>query len=183
MARSRAEAEVTAHSLTCGGLRDPVGLDEARPRFGWQIRGKSRGALQTGYQVQLSHGAELLWDTGRVASSSSLNVACEAPALGARKRHSWRVRVWDGTGLPSPWSPVASFETGLLDEQWRATWIGRARHGLSDAPPATLFRRAFVLPNAPLRARLYINARGIFEALDQWASRWTECTRTGLDRL
>lgn len=48
--------------------------------------------------------------------------------------------------------------------QWRAKWIGLHRAVENDAPPAVYLRREFSLPEAPSAARLYITARGLFEA-------------------
>ena len=47
---------------------DPVGIDAPLPRLSWQLRSAERGAIQTGYQIQvaaspaaLSSGPDRVW--------------------------------------------------------------------------------------------------------------------------
>ncbi len=74
----------------------------------------------------------------------------------------WRVMVWDKDGKPSPWSETARFEIGPFGKgDITASWIG------SDTPrdkpdlPVPMFRKAFRLAAAPVKARLYVSALGI----------------------
>jgi len=94
------------------------------------------------------------WDSGRVESSASADVAypSEAPGglggivpPGASRaappmpsgRYSWKVRVWDEGGLASGWSEPAWFELELdRTSGWHASWIApggprEERHGAS----------------------------------------------------
>jgi alpha-L-rhamnosidase len=119
--------------LTCEGMVEPLGMGIAAPRLSWQVTDTRRGAVQTAYEVRVSSSLEKLakeqgdvWDTGRVESSESLNVAYAGPALASRGRYYWQVRVWDGDGKASAYSKASWWEMGLLArEDWKAQWITR----------------------------------------------------------
>ena len=119
-------------SLLCESLVEPMGMDVTRPRLSWKLTDGRRGARQTAYQIQVgSSEAKLaayqadVWDSGKVESGASLNIAYSGPALLPSRRYYWRVRVWDQDGKPYPPSIVSWWETGLIgQENWRAEWIG-----------------------------------------------------------
>ena len=49
----------------------PMGLDEARPRFSWQMRSEERGAAQAAYRLTLTdEQGQTVWDSGRRTSST-----------------------------------------------------------------------------------------------------------------
>ncbi|MCA2211861.1 family 78 glycoside hydrolase catalytic domain [Jidongwangia harbinensis] len=120
---------VGASPVTVGGLTterrtDPVGVDTAKPRFGWRLSTAAKGQLQGRYQVTVgtTPGAADVWDSGTVASQQSVDVGYGGPALAADRTYHWRVRVWDGQGRPSPWSAPARFDTAPAG--WDADFIG-----------------------------------------------------------
>lgn len=165
-------------SATTERRLDPLGLDVARPRFGWKLAGPG-GQAQGGYQVIVAssnaaaaNGTGDVWDSGRVASGQSVDVTYNGPALASQTRYYWRVRIWDTQGRPSGWGAVRSFETGLISPatEWQGAFIGQpAGAGLSGAtwiwypegdpaagvPPATRYFRGTVnLAAAPTAASL-----------------------------
>ena len=80
----------------------------------------------------MASGAEL-WDSGRVESASSVDVAYAGRPLPPAAECEWAVQVWDEAGAASEWSEPARFRTGLAG--WSAQWIGRDRvHDPADAP-------------------------------------------------
>ena len=162
---------------TLGGLRveylaNPIGIDIVRPRLSWRIASTRRNTMQAAYQIQvdtsdarLARGASLLWDSGKVASDASVFVDYGGPPAVARTRYYWRVRVWDASGRASPWSPVAFWETGLLEPaDWTAQWIGPPPTAADSLPsPSPLLRRAFRVANRVRSARLYVTSHGLYE--------------------
>jgi alpha-L-rhamnosidase len=92
----------------------------------------------------------------------------------------WKVRVWTGAGTPSAWSDTASFETGIGGTAaWTAAWISWDPAAVPFEPatepgpvdqvalgltPAPYLRRDFDVPPGLACARLYITARGLYEA-------------------
>lgn len=136
-------------NLRCEYLRDPLGIDEARPRLSWALHGGARGERQSGYQVLVASTVERLlagqgdlWDTGVVPDQmtddavATLAVEYDGSALGSGQRAWWTVRVWDAAGAPSPHPEPACWEMGLLaPDDWRAEWIGRHDPVPPHAPP------------------------------------------------
>ncbi|MEH1168718.1 family 78 glycoside hydrolase catalytic domain [Micromonospora sp. CPCC 205539] len=129
-AAAPAAATLTATGLTTERATDPIGLDVAQPRLGWQIEATTRGVLQESYQVRVATSADRLgapdvWDSGRVRSRQSTLVAYAGPQLNPRTRYAWQVQVWDTAGNASGWSAPASWETGVRGGAgWQADWIG-----------------------------------------------------------
>ena len=119
-------------NLQVDDLNKPLGIDNATPRFSWQLDDPARGAMQTAYRVTVATRAELLangkadvWDSGKVASGESLNVKYAGPAVKASTRYFWRVEAWDKDGKAYPASEGTWWETGLLDQNaWKSEWIG-----------------------------------------------------------
>jgi alpha-L-rhamnosidase len=123
-----AGSPVTLAGLTTERRTDPVGLDTAKPRFGWRLVSTATGQLQGRYQLTVgtTPGAADIWDSGQVTSGQSVDIAYGGPALASDRTYHWRVRVWDAQGRPSPWSAAARFDTGLFDPaaEWQADFIG-----------------------------------------------------------
>ena len=118
--------------LTCEYLNNPMGIDEPAPRFSWQINDARRGAVQSAYQIVVSTDRNKLlkdqggvWDTGKVQSQRSILAPYEGKTLQSNTRYFWKVRTWDADGKPSPYSKIAFWQMGLLqDFEWQAKWIG-----------------------------------------------------------
>jgi alpha-L-rhamnosidase len=176
-------------SLKCEHLENPLGLDETAPRLSWQIRDSRQGAKQSAYRIAAASTQELLesrpdlWDSGKVRGDGCLDVTYAGKKLGSRQRVFWRVMTWDHKGKGSAWSEAAFFETGLLKPGgWTARWIGGAAGPSETGGPCPRFRREFRLEGKIRSARLYITARGVFEARingqrvgrDHFAPGWTE---------
>ncbi|WP_275980092.1 alpha-L-rhamnosidase [Couchioplanes caeruleus] len=119
-----AASPVTVAGLTTERRTNPVGIDAAKPHFGWRLVTSAKGQVQGRYQVTVGTqpGAADVWDSGQVASRQSVDVTYGGPALAADRTYHWRVRVWDAQGRPSPWSAPARFDTGL--DAWQAGFIG-----------------------------------------------------------
>jgi alpha-L-rhamnosidase len=119
--------------LKCEAMREPLGIDIVHPKLSWQIQDNRRGAKQTAYEIRVAASAETfaqdhadIWDSGRVKSDQSVNVAYAGPPLASGKRYYWQVRAWDQQGQPSPYSQPTWWEMGLLSAQdWKAKWITR----------------------------------------------------------
>ncbi|MFB7248428.1 family 78 glycoside hydrolase catalytic domain [Streptomyces populi] len=167
---------------------NPLGVDTARPRFGWRLDSTERQQRQAGYQIQVSStaaGGGDLWDSGRVPSGRQIDIAYAGRPLASLTRYFWRVRVWDSQGRSGTWSEPEWFETGLLApaDEWRAAFIGRpAGPDLSGAgwiwypegdpaagrPAETrYFRRAFTLTDAPTAATLVVTGD---DTADVWVN-------------
>ncbi|HTW10605.1 MAG TPA: family 78 glycoside hydrolase catalytic domain [Acidimicrobiales bacterium] len=143
--------------------REALGIGEAKPRISWKTQAEPDWS-QDAYEVEVVfRGATIT--SGRVESQASVLVPWPGPALGSRERASVRVRVW-GNGAPSVWSEVSTVEAGLLKpSDWEAVPVGPAwpEDPSSDRRRPPLVRRPFTLSAAPLTARLYVTAHGLYE--------------------
>jgi len=173
--------------LRCAHQVNPLGVAAARVRLSWLLEGTGRDRGQRGYQIavapqeeQLSTGEAVCWDTGRVTSAASADIAYAGRPLTCGSRYYWRVRVWDESQGSSDWSEPAWFEVELDQaDGWPAGWIGLGRirenfrppteTGPSDPvaialTPAPYLRRPFWLDRPVASARLYVTALGLYEA-------------------
>jgi len=176
--------------LRTNALVNPLGIDTPLPTFSWMSEAKTPDWMQSGYEIlvateakDLLPGKAAAWDSGRVNSSESVNIAYAGAALRSQQRYLWKVVVWDDKGGQSASEP-AWFETGLMTPQdWKAQWIMR-RDPLTDdeikairwvwlggadpmhvtsATPAQ-FRYRLHLDAKPEAASLHVLVRGQFTA-------------------
>jgi alpha-L-rhamnosidase len=116
--------------LLCERAKNPV-IDVAVPALSWKLTDTRSGAAQTAYRILVASSPEQLaseqgdlWDSGRVESDQSLDVAYAGKPLNSRQQAFWKVKVWDQDGQESPWSEPASWRMALLDaKEWQASWI------------------------------------------------------------
>jgi hypothetical protein len=94
-----------------------------------------------------------------VNSSTESYVA--GPSLARGATFTWTVRTWDRVGKASPWSRRASFDTGIADADWGASWIRRTTAETDDY---TYARKEFTVGRSPVvRARVYVAASQQYE--------------------
>jgi len=145
-------------SIRCEYLVNPMGVDIAKPRFSWVAEHPERGQVQSAYQILVSTDPKAatgdIWDSGKLTSAKSTQVAFAGKALESDKSYYWKVRAWDRDGLASAWSAVARFDTGLFDRgDWKGIWIG----------PKNQLRKEFALKARVRRARAHIAGLGYYE--------------------
>ncbi|HVV01989.1 MAG TPA: family 78 glycoside hydrolase catalytic domain [Verrucomicrobiae bacterium] len=175
-----AAAELHPSYLRCEYRRDPLGIDETRPRLTWLLDGsdRERGQKQLAYQILVASTPELLahdegdlWDSGKVASDDTVNIVYAGKPLISRQECFWKARVWDQDGHPSKWSQMARWSMGLLSpSDWHAQYISFRDHSpvFKDSktlflPPARQYRKEFAADKRVKRATLYATALGIYE--------------------
>jgi alpha-L-rhamnosidase len=163
-------------------LENPLGLDNARPRFSWTLEaGDARDIEQAAYRLTVASspgglraGGPLLWDSGKVASDRSFDVAYDGPPLVSGQRCWWRVQAWVQGDRPARSSVPAWWEMGLLDPaDWTAGWLEAEPESMrrerlegvhwawgetDDAKPRR-FRWRFDLPRGLKAARVTVSAK------------------------
>ncbi len=172
--------------LRCEYLDNPVGLGTGEPRFSWVAEHPRRGARQSAYQVIVSPERDFLqngmgdyWDSQRVESAQISGITYDGSPLWSGKVYFWRARWWDEEGKVSPWSDVARFEMGLLQERdWKARWIsrktvdeftsrGNVMQGVYSGDfiqnLAIYLRKEFKVEETVRRARIYVSGLGYYE--------------------
>ncbi len=162
-----------ACNLTCEFMVDPLGIDTAQPRVGWQLAAGT-GGRQSAYEILVASDQGILardqgdlWNSGKVMSADSVQVVYRGRPIGSSTKCYWKVRLWDQNATRGRWSQPAAWETGLLQStDWRAKWIGGStieNAVLFDTPPAPYFRYVFQT-GKPLRsARAYVCGLGYYE--------------------
>lgn len=117
--------------MRTNGVANPLLLETQYPRFSWVIGSGAKTEGQSAYRIlvagnedDLTAGSNLLWDSGRIASSRNFDIAYSGAPLPARTRAVWCAEVWTG-GQPRPYrSAAASLETGIGDPTgWDAEWL------------------------------------------------------------
>ncbi|WP_239092232.1 alpha-L-rhamnosidase [Streptomyces sp. SID14478] len=162
--------------MTVEHLDRPLGVDAARPRFGWRLGSQRRGLAQGAYRIlvastpgRLAPGRTDVWDSGRTSCADSVAVLYDGPRLRPSTRYFWTVAAWDTKGRPLGTAAAASFETGLLSTDGVAGWDGAQWIGMKGKAPnsagAPLLRREAPLGKGRVsEARLYVTALGVYEA-------------------
>jgi alpha-L-rhamnosidase len=168
-------ATLAPYGLCCEHRVEPLGLDLRAPLLSWRLTSPRRGDDPVGYQVVVSTDGVIVWDSGEVADPAAVSVRYAGPALRPRTRYDWQVTVTAADGSANARS--SWFETG--QDTWTARWISHEPSDVDvvDAPdegelalpdhglrPVIEVRRTFTVHTAPVRARLYVTARGLFEA-------------------
>lgn len=164
------KAQVKVQDLLVENLSNPIGIDITSPRFTWQLISDKRNIMQTAYEIvvndQSLHGKAVpYWNSGKISSDSSVQVAYKGKPLQSGKKYYWKVRVWDNSGKASPWSQTAYWQMGLLDSnEWKAKWIESGLDKDGDMRPAIHFRKEFQSTKKIASATAYITAHGLYEA-------------------
>ena len=150
-----------AISLRTEYLVNPIGIDIRHPRLMWNCEG---GTKQTAYRIVAKSDGQIVWDSGKVVSD---RMHADYPNhLASRQRVEWNVTLWDENDSEGESSETAFFETGLLSaSDFRAKWIsGNYRVNKKKRYPVDCFKKEFSAHNVA-KARLYITACGLYEAL------------------
>ena len=121
---------------------NPLAVQGA-PQFGWLPQDHDGNEIQTAYELALTRGAEVVWDSGKVASSGQSWVLYSGPKLDPG--NTVRVDCPNlGTGTArSPVRAEGHFLTpGLEDTDWSgAQWIRRPTTGNDASNDWTLARK------------------------------------------
>ena len=124
----------------CENLTAPLLIDTPKPRFSWRIESDGTGVSQSAYQLRVfeepngSGAARPLLDTGRVDSSESIAVLVPTLEIQPKSRYRWDVQVWDQNGHTSGWRTSSTFETGLMQTPWPASWLTTGRPVAKNEP-------------------------------------------------
>lgn len=98
-------------NLKTEDMINPLGIDEARPAFSWQMQSEAIGTAQKSYEILVTDEAgTVVWDSGQVESSISHEILYEGEELKPVTEYSWKVTVTDNEGN-SLKSETATFET------------------------------------------------------------------------
>jgi len=173
-------------NLRCGYRLNPAGVEGISPKLSWEIQSGGRSVMQTAYRVLVSEDSLSLeknvgtvWDSRKISSDASIQVAYGGGALAPARIYYWKVMVWGNHRDSSGWSKMARWQTGLFTRaDWKgARWIGyeeipdsrkmlpgsggEGRGFLRDVLP--LLRKEFIVKGSLKKATVFICGLGQFE--------------------
>ena len=133
---------MTVADLHCEHRINPQGVDGPQPQLSWTLQSATRADRQTAYEILAASSEALLqantgdlWDSGKVNSDDTLQIAYGGKKLQSSQSVFWKVRVWDASGRASAWSAPATWTMGLLTASaWEARWItasGAEKYGVA----------------------------------------------------
>ena len=145
--------------LRCEYLQNPLGIDVVQPRLSWRLEAETRGQKQNAYRILVASSAEKLkqnqgdlWDTGKIQSSLTTQIAYAGKTLSTHMPCFWKVMAWDVGGTPSDWSKPAHWTMGLLNSSdWKAEWIGfdKGAKSASGAPEIVITKAFYGVEGNP----------------------------------
>ncbi len=163
-------------TLRVNTFDNPIGIGDPAPILSWHVSGvagSGPASRQSAYEIRVATSVPKLsnpdmWDSGRVESGGSNNIVYDGEQLRPRQAVVWDVRVWDGDGNVSNWSPAATWEMGLLtNADWSAKWIENPdyTYETDGVPnPLPIFGKAFTVDGTIAKARLYMTGLGQYAA-------------------
>ncbi len=148
----------------------PINIDVKNPGLSWKITATERNTMQDFYQIQaavnlsdLKKGTNLIWDSEKVESSSSIHIKYAGQELQSMQRVYWKIRVWCGK-TASKWSEPTYFETGLYSSSdWKAQWIKSEIPQQDEPDPSPYFRKEINLKGKVSNARAYASSIGLYQ--------------------
>ena len=187
-----AQNTLSINNLKCDSKTNPLGIGVTKPHLSWEIQSKVRDVRQTAYHILVSESPENLknnigniWDSKIANSGQSIQVEYAGTPLSSGKKYFWKVKVQDQSGKQSDWSPVSSWQMGLLSpKDWdKAIWISYdilpdsmkvipGVHGDGNElgnkaikrSIVPIFRKEFKVEKKIANAKLYISGLGHYEA-------------------
>ena len=112
--------------VKCNSLKNPMGIDDRKPYFSWQIDTEQNQIYQTAYRVCLTdEKGQNVWDSQWVTDQTSTYITYGGKELESKTVYTYEVAVKNNCGNIL-YSRGNTFETGILDQkEWTAQWIGR----------------------------------------------------------
>jgi alpha-L-rhamnosidase len=159
------------------GFTNPIGFYDVTPSFSWKLPVGVQS--QIAYSIVVASSPDLLpgkadlWQSGKIETDQNLYVSYEGEKLSSGQNVYWQVKFWDNAGNESKWSEKAFFELGLLNQnEWTAKWISLPNEKAVEiheigkkVHKVQYLRKDIQLGKSIEKARLYITAKGLFEAL------------------
>lgn len=168
---SVALAKNEVKELVCEYHSNPLGIDVVQPRLSWKLFSSENEVMQVAYEIRVAdspsklNSKNLIWSTGKVNSSQSVNVVYGGTALISMQQLYWQVRVWNNKNKRTAWSEPASWEMGILDSDlWKASWItSDFDQDNKELRPSPYVRKDFSSKKKISSARVYVTALGLYE--------------------
>ena len=138
-------------------LKEALGFRLSSTMFSWVVE-ESAGTHATVSRIVVTSNGTTVADTDW-AELDSLAAKVDVP-LQPRTRYEWTVSVRTDAGEELT-SPVATFETGKMDEPWTAQWLSCDG---AESPRHPVFSTSLTLAGEVTSARLYACGMGFYDA-------------------
>lgn len=137
--------------MRVNGIEKPCGFCLEPLSFSWKVLDKGAGEKQKTAQIEIYNQEEKIYSSGQEtrADSRDFRVEPECLRLLPGRRYRWTVCVTTESGHTA--AGESWFETGKMNEPWKASWItpDKERH-------AAVVVRTFRIAEPPAQARLYL---------------------------
>ncbi|MEY8332753.1 family 78 glycoside hydrolase catalytic domain [Lachnospiraceae bacterium 47-T17] len=148
-------------------IREPKGV-AGLLSVGWMLASDRSNVMQESYRLQLAGDkdfAEMLYDTGKVASGASQNIVVDTAPLGLVSLHYYyvRVKVTDNYGGESAWACTRFLTPVLPGDSLRGDFITAEQLKDKNHSPATRLRREFEITKPVREAFLAASAHGLYQ--------------------
>ncbi|WP_443939403.1 family 78 glycoside hydrolase catalytic domain [Pedobacter sp. MW01-1-1] len=187
LSKSVVAQKLSVYAMSCEYRQNPSGIDIKAPHLSWKIQSNQKNCLQRAYQILVADNPASLkankgniWDSKKIQSAQSIEVAYKGLTLVATKKYYWKVKVWDNQNNLAE-SQTATWQMGLLHESdWKnAKWIAYEKlpdsnlnilptDGKKDTYKGNnvlpMLRKEFTANKAIKSATLFISGLGHFEA-------------------
>ncbi|MEY3646654.1 MAG: hypothetical protein RL127_1362 [Bacteroidota bacterium] len=156
--------QISVQSIQIENQQAPQGIGVTHPRFSWKLSSSNRNVTQKSYSIHVLAGRNTVWKSGKIDSDQSLFIPYAGSDLQSNQAYQVAVQVWDNQGKASKvlWT---EFKTSLLHTaDWKAKWIssGIASDTVDGRVP--ILAKSFFAKKEVKSARLFITARGLYEA-------------------
>jgi len=123
---------LAVENLRCEYRENPYGVEVKHPRLGWSLISRQTGVLQTAYRILVADNQSLLeknignyWDSKKISSAISQQVAYAGKTLQPASKYYWKVMVWDNKGnvaesAPDRWVMGLPAKADWGNAQWIA---------------------------------------------------------------
>lgn len=116
---------LTIKNVVCCGLQNPIGLDDGKVDFSWQLYSDKNSVEQDAYRIQVRDTVtgELMWDSQQQNTREQCSIIYQGKKLETNRRYEYTVSVKDNHGEQAV-SAGNTFSMGIHEEEWKAKWIG-----------------------------------------------------------
>jgi len=111
--------------LLCEGETNPTGVLDTKPEFGWTFSDPDDPDSQSAYEILVASTSENLtadtgdlWDSGKVASTSSTSIEYALTNLGTSwgTTYYWKVKAWDSSDAAGDYCAEQTFTTQVAPD-------------------------------------------------------------------
>lgn len=156
--------QVTIQNVLVENQLNPKGIGTNTPRFSWKLVSNQRNVTQQAYLIQVKEGSKSMWNSGKVSSNQSIFLPYAGAALQSNHTYQVSVQVWDQLGKSSVVAK-STFSTAFLNSSdWKAKWISSGIPADSVDGRIPHLNKSFTASKKVKQARLFITARGLYEA-------------------